>query len=448
MALNIFLGIVDFILLFPLIYFLSKHKCSQYNISRTFAILNSLGCTNSVSGPIRSGKTSMDVGVIHDYEIIMQSKLQQEIDMIVSRLYYLDFNCINEYIFMKLDQGLDVDEIHQKLIEEYQIKNGIYNDFISCNEIYKYLWIYIDDLRILYFRNQFVFSKNYIYSYVTRKKSKYLYDETMQIKQVEYTNWYYLERYSIIFEDELSLDKSNKLSNSMAEYEKGRKEFKILFGQIFEETSRYLTIKQVAVDEIAAERRIIQNNLHICGRRFTNKMSLFVSILSTVKSFRLFKANIWFEIKKAFKVKNINPNWTFEDYKLSNTCLRYRIHIIDSMTDFIKAQQNISTLIHDYSKAEDVGKVDPKYFEAYTLTFPMKYCYGCYKTHEFSFVQKRLKEMSKVNFDDVIDTSFFPSRDLEDKIGSFLYHEGPEEIERRKDECGYENFYRYDAEDF
>ena len=97
----------------------------------------------------------------------------------------------------------------------------------------------------------------------------------------------------------------------------------------------------------------------------------------------------------------------YEEYLLSCTEDRYQLSIYDAMNDFIKAQQCIKFYIHDYANADNVGKANENLYSAYSLTFPIKYCFGVNKTHEYSFLRERLAECSSITLNDVPEISYF-----------------------------------------
>ena len=408
----------------PIIFFYLKSAVNSNAVLQTYYNCSNLGYLISVDAPIRKGKTSMSNGIIHFLELIKQSQCMSELNDIVNKLYYLDFLTINSFISNYLERGFSVSEILDLLIDELKISNGVVNNYINNITVYQLLARYIDDFRILFYRKRFVVSKTYLYSYVTDTNAKLLYDETMQIKKIQEHKTFYLERYMIIFNDELNLENSNKLSNSKEVFEQGRKEFRTLFGQMFEETTHFIQCKQVSVDEIASERRLLQSNLNIRDRRFVNKFTFIGRLILKFKDFKMSLYKIRFSIRKLFNrdLRGI----TYDEYLLSDAEDRTKLAIYDAMNDFIKAQQCLKFYIHDYANADNVGKSNENLYTAYSLTFPIKYCFGVNKTHEYSFLRERLSKYSMINLDDVPEISYFNKKEQMEKQIEFAFNTSAE----------------------
>lgn len=415
------------ILYIPIIYVYLKSTINNNSVERTFYNTAALGYLISIDAPIRKGKSSLGNGLIHNLEIIKQNQCYQELTDIASKLYFIDFNRLDHFIMSYLlGTKLTVKQVLDLVILEFKIEDGVVNNWINNVTVYQLLARYIDDFRILYVRRRYVASKTYLYSYVTNTNAKLLYDETMQIKKIQNHKTFYLERYMIVFNDELNLNNSNKLSNSKEVFEQGRKEFRTLFGQMFEETTHFIQCKQVSMDEIASERRLLQSNLYIRDKRFVNRYAGLGKLILKLKSFKYSLLKFKFLLKKIF----VKKYWglSYEEYFLSSYKDRKEMSLFDGMNDLLKAQQNLKFYIHDYNNAENVGKVDEKYYESYSLTFPIKYTFGVNKTHEYSFLRELLQNESEITLDEVPEISYFNRKEQVAKQTSFIFKNSSEEV--------------------
>ena len=422
----IIFSILVLLVYIPIIVTYFKSRINSNAVDRTFYNCASLGYLISIDAPIRKGKSSLGNGLIHNLEILKQNQCFQELNEIISKLYFINFAAVNDFIYPLLVSKYSVKDVLDLLVEKFQVRNGVVNNWINNITVYQLLARYIDDFRILNIRRRYVVSKTYLYSYVTNTNAKLLYDETMQIKKVQTHKTFYLERYMILFNDELNLNNSNKLSNSKEVFEQGRKEFRTLFGQMFEETSHFIQCKQVSMDEIASERRLLQSNLYIRDKRFVNKYAKIGKLILKIKAFIV----CLYKIKFAFKKLFLKRFWglTYEDYLISSIKDRRKLSLYDSMSDLLKAQQNLKFFIHDYNNSENVGKVDDKYYEAYSLIFPIKFTFGVNKTHEYSFLRERLQNESIITLDDVPEVSYFNKKEQVEKQISFAFKESAEEV--------------------
>ncbi len=425
------------LLIIPLIITYVKRLRVDYRVNKVIMLLKKLGRTIALVAPIRFGKSSTAAAIIHYYEVDMQSECYSEMETIKEDLHFIDMNIFIDYLGQTITAKtsyLEIFNIVDNYISDVGLPDGIINNFLNNVRIYDLLCRYADNFRIIYFRNNYVCSKTYYYSHLTSSAAKELKDVTTKIKEIEESEEFYLERYLIIYEDETSIDNSSNKSTSKKDKENGRKEFKILFGQIFEETCRYINIKQYSKDEKADERRLIQSNLLLVDRSISNTGYQFnVYIMFIRKIVHLFSYTCFFIKKHINRILKKKYYETYEQYYNSINKTRTINNKLKTIDDFLFSQQYINVKINDYKSADDVGKVQELYFNELNLTLPIKYSYGVYKNHEYFYLLKKMSSMSKVKFSDVKNIKFLDDPEQQERQSAFLKKETNSEVEELKD---------------
>lgn len=423
------MGILLFIMMFPLIFTLIQIKVNNVRVQNAQADVSKLGFSIGIIAMIRKGKSSFMKGLVHCIESYFMMKIQEEMQECKTILHYLDFNYIDNYCYQEFSKLKSISFYDRKrvffeLIDYFNMPDGIYNDFINNKSLYKIFYRYIDDFYILNFRKCFVIAKNSMYSFITRNFCAYLLDETLDIKEVINNNCYYLERYLCVCYDEKSLDRGNlKSLLKTIERDKGRKELTALCGQIFEETTYFISIKQDSQDEEITERRLCVSNLLIKKRKITNNFYFILAFLRFKRFISLGLSNLHFRFSIRLK-KKYGDVYTYNNSGES----KYRLKELQCkhLIDYVRSQGVVHYLMHNYNSANDVGKKDVELYEEMKFLFPLKYCIGSYDTHEYSFLNEKLQSMSKYCFMDAPRVSFFKSPKIKIRMSHFLY-------ERKKD---------------
>lgn len=423
------------LIIISMYYFIKrKVRVSNKNQSMTnFLIANKFGYLISFFASIRAGKTSTANGVMHSLEMVLMQKCISKMNEIISYFPKVAFTNVDRYID---SLNYDTDEFYSRLdqivndvMELFDIENAMYNNFISCKTTKSYIEEYIECYYIRVYRGIEVYSKTWRYSYVTRKTSKYLSNETMEIKDIMIAKEFYLHKYSIVYEDELSLYKGNILSNSKNEKNKGRKELKVLFGQVFEETCYYISVKQRSDDEISNEKYLYTNYLFIKERKVYNDYMPLIRYFS----FRKNILNGWYgfvyRLASVFKRKIEFVSWL--DSKFAYKRKRY---FYDSLIRYFRSLAMVDVEIRDYDRFDNIGKenTDTQKYEKYVLTFALRDTIGNYDTYEFKFLRKILDTLSEV-YDNGANTSCKGS-DLMIEQGLFIFDKYINDLRKQKEE--------------
>lgn len=406
----------------PILVSLIQIKINNKRVSRCIGDVSSLGQSISIIAPIRKGKTRFLNGLTNLYENNFLYRIIKEMEDCKRVFHFLDFNIIDNYLLSAYNQSDDLSfwyrkAVFENLISILKLNDGIYNDFINNKSIYQLFYRYCDDFYILYFRKCFVVSKNSMYSFVTKTFSKYLYDETLNINEVIENKCFYLERYLVVCYDEKSLDRGNILSNSKVEKMRGRKELTALCGQIFEETTYFISVKQAADDEEISERRLIVSNLWLKDSVITNDLYFCVAPFMLLRRMLYLRYLIFYKLNIHYRIKYKG----FDHYIASNRCkFRFKDLRLKHYIDYIRSQAVCNNLIYNYAFSADVGKKNEELYEEKVFAFPLKFCIGCYDTHEYRFLLDMLSKMSEVSFASVPRLGFFKTSQIKTTMSEFL----------------------------
>ncbi len=408
---NLILIIISAVLLSLYAYIKFKmRKSSRNKLNTYYTIDHILGFLSSVFSEIRKGKSSFGNALINTKEMQLMQKCSNRMQEIQSYFPKVDFNTIHAIIdSLGLNDELfytNQNKITKNVINALGLDNTMYNDFINCKTLYEYIEEYIECYYVLYYRGIYVYSKTWRYSYITRLTSKYLSNETMEIKDIMINKEFYLRKYSIVFEDELSLTKGNILSHSKIEKDKGRKEVKVLFGHIFQETVYYISIKQRSADEISNEKQLYTNYLYIKDRTIYNDYKLFFLFFNMRNAFLNFtykmKYYVYYVCHLFRKKKCIDV------YLLDKTRYRKKKYYFDSCIRYFNSLSNVDIRVYDYDSYEDIGKENTptfKRYEEYLFTFDLRDTIGNYNTHEYKFILPILNALSNV-YDTAFNTGY------------------------------------------
>lgn len=418
----ILLALVIMIILIYL-FIKTRKKISDNNYNKTvFYVKYNLKYLISVFAKIRAGKTSFVNGVVGLKERELQEKCLNEMLEIIDFLPNVDFSVLNAV----LDEICDNDDIFYKNWDRMtrdafyvcDLKDGVINDFINCKSIYEIMHKYIEDYYVITRRGIYVYSKSWRYSFNFNKSNEFLSDNTMNIKDVVLTNEFYLRNWSIVIEDEISLSRGNILSNSKTAKDTGKKELKALWGQIFEETVVYFSIKQRYEDEISSDRRLYTNYLSLEDRKIYNDYNFFIKYFTLRKNIIEIKSKIAFFFKKKLRRKKYKEYINYEAYRLSlESKIRQKESKFNNAIRFFKSLAWVNIELIEYNKMEDIDKKELGV--KHKLTLPLRDTIGNYDTHDYKFVRDILNQLSNVLY--TKNNSYFKDVDTRFKMGAFLF---------------------------
>lgn len=410
-------------------------------ISTNVESKSELGHLISISGRIRSGKTSLGNALCNEFERDIRASLLELIQRTKIQLYFLNFTVIDGII--SLEMLKDVVHINyamkrnitKKIMERLDIKKGLYHNFFTVLEIEEMIFDYVDATYILYYRKSNVIANFWRLSMVNLKPAILYTAETENIKLVYKTKKFYIENYSIVFKDENYLNATSADSNNYDAKTAGRKELKNLYGNMFKETCKMIVIKQDAKDDIANERRTYTNNIFIPSesRVLSNPYWAIIKRYEHKFSKYLKFERLKFRIKNFFLCEK--KKISFDSY-INSDVSKYKKYeaLVFNIKEFIKSLAFVEYTVRDYYNADDVGLNIPSLYAERKFSFKLYDTIGNYKTHEFVYLAHHLYEMSDVCFNEVIASSFIKSKAELEKSVEFLYEKQKKEDEEKQKE--------------
>lgn len=419
--------IIDMILLLPLIIYLTSNKIYKNRFySSIYYSKNHLGYLISISGKIRTGKTSLMSGLSHIYQISIINDLHDLMDKIKLKFPKLNFNQINYIIDKnllkdktdKISLNYDLELIADLIIDFFDLDSDSLNySFIDFKSVKQFIIDYTEAYIILNYRNQYVFSKTSFYSHITNKNNYELDLSWLKIKEAYENKNYVLQKFSVQLIDEATDDMGAELNKKDIDDESGSKEFRRKYGHIFKETSRLITIKQDSTDEVARYRRLYQSNIDIIDKvkvvKNYPKTNKFINrFIDLINSFYI----NYFNLKGILKrILNKDDRSSYIDFNLNRPLkLKRSISKLKFIQDFLFSQSYVKFDTNVYADEDDVGKentASKKYYEPFTFIIPLKYCFGSFSTHEFSYIQDELIKNSEKTLDDLDLSLLFAKED-------------------------------------
>lgn len=381
-------------------------------------ITYNLGYVVFVDGNIGAGKTTLSAGFTNMRSYQYQLDALDKINEIVNILYYVDFSYVDSVINLAFntihitnadmiisilyDPKLIDEELFKlaniKPIEDFQkLFKGNYNDYLTVSSKNSLLRDYIDaELAIL--RNNYVyFPFRKFYSRITDNYSMPFLNKMYDLKISFEEKVFSVFRYSIIFDDEKALTKSNVNWQSNRKEDGGGDMFLRLIRQMGKEHITYITTIQNFGRADLIERELADTILHVVKRKVINphKVTIayyqfLIKLLNVALKIRLkFSKNKDKTLKKENKIKK----------------LKFNLH---SKINYLNAAAFIRYQGYHYSSKDDYGKPLQDclgFATKFSLVFPLQYCYGSIDTFAYSVLYDvmSLNAINSSNYEDLID---------------------------------------------
>lgn len=409
------------------LYFTILHINSLRKESSSF--VEEKGVNISISGLMRSGKNTLANYIINEKEKINMNECYEKMNHIKVSLYYIDFNKINNIIDDYFEKNgvlsyKDLTLLVGKIFTDLKYANGLYNNYIGNYEIKDMMLDYCVCYYVLNIRGFNILSKTYMYSWNTGSVAHYLTDDTLNIKEVPITNNFYLEPYMILFQDEKSLTKGNIKSTNLKEKDKGYKELCCLMGNAFKETLTSITLKQVANDDMAQDRRLYTDNILIMSNEKSNPywdfcMPIIEKMIDKLdrKYQRIYNKKIVIDddFSKAYP--------SYFDYIEDIDICDYKKNLseLEALKDYVKSLGYITINTRNYKKSDDIGKNDESTFAEESYVMPIKLVWGNYDTHEYKIALDYLYKYSDKKAMNIKKNSFFKDNVDKDIMLKFLF---------------------------
>lgn len=395
---------------FFVIYYIFTYLYYVYKLKYSFLFEETLNYTRSfpyltaISGQIRAGKTTLMYGLSN---LLVQKNLEtiySKLDKIESILIKVNFEELIK-LYLKIDED-DLDLKFEKLLDGLKVNDNYIYDLNGYyfNGIDKYLKI---DMLKKYFelfnelqRESFVMSKTKTWNQITGSYSLKFSPDYLKIKR---NNQFPFRKWTIILDDEKSLDSSNVKNYGKAE-DDGGDVFLRLFGNMFQETCYYLTTLQNANRYVKVEREIIQQHI-------------YVNSFAIVGDFRLFQRFLKFMIN--FCNKRINKIRDFEKRNTFNFWKKLKIKCSTKIDKLISQ----SFIRFDCKVTDNLDELHKPECSTFDFVVPLVYCWGIGDTHAFTSWYEYLKKRSTLVYEDLPessdDESFEIEKILEENNSSF-----------------------------
>jgi hypothetical protein len=417
-----------FFLLSPLVDFLQRRaKANACYKSEQFVSFK-VGYVNYFCGPVGIGKSTCASGFVNLLSKVLSDKAKAKVIEVQGIFPNLDFNDVNSVISMAFNQAhiTNSDMILDFLCEHLEgfndlLQGKFYNNYLFPQSLYSVFRDYIDAyLAVL--RNRYVyFNRQAFYCWVTDTWAMDYFPDMVDLNNRRIKKDYRVMRYSIIFEDEKTLDKKSTDFASVAKNKAGADKFYRLIRHLGRGSQYYVCTAQDFNRVVKEERELATGVFSIMQRKELPLMSLKEILVSFGLDFLLrfqvfylgicnsfYSARLSSLSKKleAIKKAGLKPSKGFVDKitalskapSLKASRLRGLVSKLQSVQKSFFADEYISYKGLWYTNSDDVGKspkdcVSPCW--KIDLVFPLSWCYGSIDTYSFSCVGDYLSKMSK-----------------------------------------------------
>lgn len=347
--------------------------------------------------PIGTGKSSLQAGLKHIFELEIQDKIIDKLEQTKILLPQLDFNAINEFIDENIRSYNDFAKLTNNLIKQLDINDSFIFDIVNFYQVYSLFYDYIYAYYCLNYRNNYVMSKTKIFSRVTNNYNLSYLVDNQKINEAYINQSYDIEDYVVELLDELTDEfGAGKYFNDIKD-ENGAKDYRRKYRHIHKENNRIISTKQDASDEIKKYRILNNTEVEILQKvkligRFLFIQKIFLFLLSFVSFFR----NLIIFFKWLFR-KKIRKNYSLSDYndflynqKNLYKTLKSKVHFLFKTLDsfgFCYFKTKVFLSNKDIESSSNYYKVN--------FYIPMTYCFGVYDTFEFNYIQLNLLSKSR-----------------------------------------------------
>lgn len=344
-----------------------------------------------IEAAVGGGKTSFLNGYAHMRTLLFKEKIRDTCLSIETRFHSFPFHLIRRKIKELYKQGESEKAILTALYKEKYINdqfNGskVYSDYIKEEPapviLKSYAIAYMAELR-----DNFVMANYKLFNRITGKYN-YELDETLfHIKDSSALKRFYLPAYSLIIEDEKALSSDSNVYDYREVAATGSSTILRLFRQLRGETTYYISSTQNS-ERIAKPIRELTNSFlritscDVIGNLpgWNNKQKkkekkIYKKMLKKAeKKSRGDKnlAELWLHSDNSFKIK-LFKIWDKKKKVLAASFLRYKIRLATSIRDLD----------------------EPERYKELSLVFPLSWCWGVYRTCEYSDFYEYLQKQQE-----------------------------------------------------
>lgn len=409
--------IIDVLLILPFLMLSGYRKYYEYSYNSSIGYCKyKLGYLISICGKIRIGKSTLMSGLSHVFQIIIMGNNNEIMKDVRNDFYFIDFNEFEKVILDSYyrENNHDLDLITDILLLKYDFNGDhLKYNFLNFENVKQLLKNYVESYYVIYIRDQYVYSKSKIYSHITNKMNLEYDLNWTKIKEAYWNKNYVIYDNFVELIDEASDDIGAGNQYEDRKDESGAKEYRRKFGHIHREKNYMITTKQDSSDEIARYRRLNQSNIEIENKVNVignfKKINYFINkTISFVDSFNRFR----FKLLAIFRgIIDSDERDQFVNVKLKGKIfgrkLEYKFTFLQK---FLFSKSYCEFNCNIYQKEEDVGKENTNskhYYDDFTFIIPLKYCFGCFNTHEYSYIENELIKNSKIHFEDLEQALMF-----------------------------------------
>lgn len=361
-----------------------------------------------VFGKIRAGKDLFMTCFSRTQSQIYYMEINEKMEKIRNKLYFLDFNLVHQLIEFHLEQEKLDNKVYAKLVMlDLNLTNEfVYDDNIKIESLYKLLSDYIELYKYM-IRNAFIVA-NMPIKEITGEYCKILNFNELKLKLgYDLT----LEQYNIISITEYSnqypsMDYSGETVKK--KNENGEKLFLTTFGHLFKENSKLITTTQ----RIEASGKILRvdftDNIRING---FNIKSLFKWELALIEKriTKLTKKQLQKDKRRELKNKLSSKRFFKKVFKYNSSIYslennKQKKKIFKYLLLFDGLYPTYSYFKYDvdnYSNQEDIERANPTSAEHYIMFFRLLDGFGKYNTHIYNIIAREKYKTTMSSFADL-----------------------------------------------
>ena len=350
---------------------------------------------------VGGGKTSLMSGLTHYFTIKFKNEIEEKISNTKKILYFLDWNSIDNKIeeIYKTDKRLHV--ILKTILDDEKIEEDIEDKFYdNYRQETPYISLLEDYIAAFCarLRNNYVISNYKLKNRITDTFNIVLRSDLLNIKDKAAKDKYYVPYYSLIVEDELSLNDDTKNTIGVKEVDElGRDMALRLFRQLFQETVYYVGASQNTTREVKLTRELSNMYIEI----------LSLDVVGTQKTFSRI-----FQKKENKLLDKLDENPSIED--------KERIYNFYQEQNKVFAAGFVKYKIRYAHKLKAMDRYNDDSVHVVDLFFPITWCFGTYQKCQFQEVDKFLKKTSQKSDDDLMVVKDLYSSSSDETLSEML----------------------------
>ena len=353
-----------------------------------------------IEASVGGGKTSFMNGYSHYRTVLFKERIEKLI--VDTETHFKDFSFIElrKIIREEAIKGSSESDVLSSVYKNKAINDKfnntiVYSNYISqepAPEILKsYCVAYLAELR-----NNFVLSNYRLYNRITNSYNYEIDDNFLNIKSEEDRKKFYLPSYSLIVEDEKALSLYKNTSDYRKLNDSGADVTLRLFRQLRNETTYYITATQNTSRLAVLFRELANSYIQIQSSSIVGNLPNWQR-RQDKKEKKIFKKAIKKAKKKEIKRVGAGEQWLHRE---NNSFKKKLFKLWDKRKQvtscgFIKYKILIASKLDDLKDHSENARN-----EELTLTFPLTWCYGVYRTCEYSDFYDYLSKESDIKSPD------------------------------------------------